>query len=155
VVVGGVGGAVSSVVGGEPEDVEALPEEVAVTTGGGISDVDGRRPAAGGEDGVPGRSVKVGMASGGAAVAGELAVGVVVEFGWLAAGVGWTVVYCVSVTTTSRDPSPVVRMPVEVGVAADVGVGGACAEVGVSAEVGGMAIGAAVLVPTVSVAFDC
>jgi hypothetical protein len=95
------------------------------------------------------------MASGGAAVAGELAVGVVVEFGWLAAGVGWTVVYCVSVTTTSRDPSPVVRMPVEVGVAADVGVGGACAEVGVSAEVGGMAIGAAVLVPTVSVAFDC
>jgi hypothetical protein len=158
VVVDGAAGAVLSVLSEELVGVDGLSDEVAVTTGGGIRDVDGRRPAVEDEGRVPGRSVKVGMASGGGAAGGELADGVVVEFGWLAAGVGWTVVYWVSVTTTSRDPSLVFRLAVEVGASAEVE---GPAEVKDPAEVegivgvGGMAIGAAVLVVAGSVAFDC
>jgi hypothetical protein len=68
------------------------------------------------------------------------------------------VVYWVSVTTTSRDPSLVFRLAVEVGASAEVE---GPAEVKDPAEVegivgvGGMAIGAAVLVVAGSVAFDC
>jgi hypothetical protein len=70
-----------------------------MTAGGGKRDDEARRPAA--DDAEPlGRSVRVGMADGGAK---ERTVDDGVAPGSSAAVVGKTVVYCVCVTTTTLD----------------------------------------------------
>lgn len=76
----GVADTLPFVVGDKLVGVDGLAGRVAVTTGGGARDVDGRRPATDEDGDAPGRSDRVGMTPGGASGA-ELAGVVVVTAG--------------------------------------------------------------------------